>query len=137
MLILFSSTSFTCTHSHSFIKVILVWLLQDSTLLFLSKKDIYWLPTDVMDLIIFQIALKISEKYIYIFKLFEIIEYFKFKLTHNSIVFPVYTVKDWLLNILGNDMYPLLYSKLLSFSGSQGVSKCLVWEIHQQKYDIF
>lgn len=37
-----------------------------------------------MDLIIFQIALNISEKYIYIFKLFETIEYFKFKLTHNS-----------------------------------------------------
>lgn len=46
----------------------------------------------------------------------------------------VYTDKVWLLNILGNDMYTFAYLKLLSFSGSQRVSKCLVWEIYQQNF---
>lgn len=85
---------------------------------FILKKDIYWMPTVVMDLI-FEISLNISEKYIcvYIFKLFNLRQLDILNLNWHPTppVFSVYTGKVWLYNILGIYMYTSLIFKTAQF----------------------
>lgn len=122
MLISFPSASFTCTHSSYSSK----WSWCDHYKIalryFFQYKDIYWMPTVVMNLIIFQIVLYISEN-IYICVCISSnslsqMDITNFKWHTNPPRFSIYTSKVWVYNILENDIYTVLYSKVFSFSGS-------------------